>query len=850
MWFVNEFYDIIWISLIYCYRFEEINMLKVLKSKKIYYIYAALIPLLILCIIFIKNSITPFGSNILLTADLKSQYTIFYSELCDKLKHGESLFLNLNRCLGTDYLSEIAYYCASPFVLIGLFFNTFSMPTAISLMVIGKCSLAGLFCFIYIKKHYVNFNHNIFLLALSTCYSLSSYFANYYTNLMWLDGFFIFPIIMLGLERLVYEKKYILYTLSLFYAIITNFYIGYMICLFCCIYFVYLNFIQYESITQLINNFIRFSVFSLISGGLAAFILLPLLYNLQFQAPSYYGIFDNVRMYYEPIRSIFRQQIYARPTHMHDPYLYSTILTLLIVPIFTVHKEISIKQRIGKLSIYFFLLESFRFSVLDYIWNGFHIVNLLAARQSFVFIFISLTIVADVLCKKIPERKTLIYSYLIAILLCSFSMLTSDFTSVMLSTLYSITALTLYFVLTNYSSKMKIQYFYVILSIAIFAESFYNANEFIKVFSSYDDYIKEVISSKELSALLDDSTFFRVKNDIKSNYNDSSYTDYKSIANYSSMQNNDSLMFLYNLGYPVYTNTVDNISYEPVFLSILGVKYIYTKNNYENASGLKLINQNDTKYLYENEYALSPAIVLPSEAKHFKFTHNTNPFEQINDFAKIVANSNILYQKSVPQNNILQVQEGKQLFIYNKSSGTNQIFIRKDNKEEKVYSNFENGFYMRRKGMDDNFIYYIYSSPKGGYIHFDSSEKATELIAYTLNANNYDKLMTHLSENQMTVNSHSQNSISGEINSDKDGIIMTSLAYNKGFKVYVDGKKVDTYSISDALLAFDIEEGPHKITIKYASYGFIPGTIISVLSLLLLLTFYIISHKKEVQNDT
>lgn len=823
-------------------------MLKVLKSKKIYYIYAALIPLLILCIIFIKNSITPFGSNTLLTADLKSQYTIFYSELCDKIKHGESLFLNLNRCLGTDYLSEIAYYCASPFVLIGLFFNAFSIPTAISLMIICKCSLAGLFFFIYLKKHYRDINHNLFLLALSTCYSLSSYFVNYCTNLMWLDGFLIFPIIMLGLERLIYEKKYILYTLSLFYAIVTNFYIGYMICIFCCIYFVYLNFIQYESITQLKKNLFRFFVFSLISCGLVAFILLPLLYNLQFQAPSYYGIFDNIRMYYEPIRAVFRQQIYARPTHMHDPYLYSTILVLLIVPIFTVQKDIPIKQRIGKLFIYFFLLESFRFSVLDYIWNGFHVVNLLAARQSFVFIFISLTIIADVLLIKIPGRKTILYSYLTAILLCTFSMLTSDFTSVMLSTIYSITVMTLYFVLSIYSSKMKVQYFYVFLSIIMFAESFFNTNEFINVFSSYDDYKKEVTSYKELSCLLDDSTFFRVKNDMKSNYNASSYTDYKSIANYSSMQNNDSLMFLYNLGYPVYTNTVDDISYEPVFLSILGVKYIYTKNSYENASGLKLINQDGDKYLYKNEYALSPAILLPSDAKHFKFTHNTNPFEQVNAFAKIISNSDVLYQKVVPQNNLLQIQEGKQLFIYNKFSGANQKFIRNDKEEENIYSNFKNGFYMRRKGMDDNFIYYIHSSPKGGYIYFDSLEKATELVAYTLNANNYDKLMANLSKNQMKVNSHSQSSLEGEINSDKNGIIMTSLAYNKGFTVYVDGKKVDIYSISDTLLAFDISKGYHTIEIKYVSYGFKLGVIVSLLSVLLLIAITIIDKKKAVRS--
>ena len=813
------------------------------KIRLKYCLLSGLIPLSVLLGIFVFKSITPFGNNSLLYADLQSQYSVFYTELCDKIKHGENLFLNLNRSLGTDYISEIAYYCASPFIVICMLFDSSSMPAAISLMVLIKCALAGLFCYIYFKKHYKRFEHEIFFVSLSTCYALCSYFVNYYGNIMWLDGFLVFPLIIWGLERIYEEKKFCLYTLSLSYAIITNFYVGFMICIFCCIYFLYLSFINYTNFKNFAVNSLRFAVFSFISGGLSAFILLPTAYNLQFSEPSSYGMFEKVRMFYKPIISIFRQQLLAKPTFMHDPYIYSSVLAILILPVFILQKSIPLKHRIGKILIYILLLESFRFSVLDYLWNGFHHVNCLAARQSFIFIFVALTIIADVLTSKLPEKKVLFYSYLVSTILCSLSILELDYTSVMLSSIYSIIAITIYLIAIHLIPKWSIKYTYFILAMLMILESGVNAYATINNFTQCKEFTDNINTSKELVNRINDSSFYRVKNDAKLSFNSSSLGNYKAISNYSSMQNFDSLMFLYNIGYPVYVNTIDDISYEPVFLSILGVKYICTENKYTGAYGLSLIDKTEDNYLYRNTYALSPGFVLPEEIKDFEFTHNSNPFEQINDFASKIADVGNIYESIYPDGDTLSVEPGTQLFIYNKSSGLNQTFVSEDGEEE-IFSTHKNGLYMHRKGIDDNYIYYVYSSPKGGYIHFDSSDKATELIAYTLNSNNYDKFMTHLSENQMTVNSHSQNVLSGEINSHQNGIIMTSLAYNKGYKVYVDEKKVDTYSVSDALLAFDVESGTHKITIHYTSYGFIPGTVISVLSLLLLLTFYIISHKK------
>ena len=52
-----------------------------------------------------------------------------------------------------------------------------------------------------------------------------------YTHL-WLDCIMLFPLILLGLEQLVKEKKGTLYCITLGLSILSNYYISIMICIF------------------------------------------------------------------------------------------------------------------------------------------------------------------------------------------------------------------------------------------------------------------------------------------------------------------------------------------------------------------------------------------------------------------------------------------------------------------------------------------------------------------------------------------------------------------------------------------------------------------------------------------
>jgi hypothetical protein len=64
---------------------------------------------------------------------------------------------------------------------------------------------------------------------------------------------------------------------------------------------------------------------------------------------------------------------------------------------------------------------------------------------------------------------------------------------------------------------------------------------------------------------------------------------------------------------------------------------------------------------------------------------------------------------------------------------------------------------------------------------------------------------------------------------ENDQTILTTIPYDKGWKVYVDGESVETYEALDALMAFDIENnGEHLLELKYAPTEYTVGIIISI----------------------
>ncbi len=81
----------------------------------------------------------------------------------------------------------------------------------------------------------------------------------------------------------------------------------------------------------------------------------------------------------------------------------------------------------------------------------------------------------------------------------------------------------------------------------------------------------------------------------------------------------------------------------------------------------------------------------------------------------------------------------------------------------------------------------------------------------------------------------SGHTISGTIAMKTDGYLVTSIPYDKGFQILIDGENVTCQKVNTAFLGCRLSAGTHKITILYHAPGLTIGKTVSLIGLLLIL---------------
>ena len=240
-------------------------------------LFAFIVPVIILSVVFISRGVYPFGDSIYLRSDAYHQYAPFYKELYRKLTEGQSLFYSWNIGMGVNFTALYAYYLASPInLLLGIIAIKGNILVTMDVLIIIKTGICGLTFAYYLLKRFDKINYAA--PAIAIFYALSSYMAAYSWNIMWIDCVAALPLIALGIENLVKKKKWLLYTLSLGFAIFSNYYIAIMLCMFSVIYFL-ITLISYQKLTiyKASVRVLHFIKGSLLAGGLGAMLFLPAL---------------------------------------------------------------------------------------------------------------------------------------------------------------------------------------------------------------------------------------------------------------------------------------------------------------------------------------------------------------------------------------------------------------------------------------------------------------------------------------------------------------------------------------------------------------------------------------------
>ena len=390
------------------------------------------IPFLGLLIVMLYSGYAPFGESSMFKSDMYHQYFPFFLELRRMLLRGDSILHCWQLGMGIDYLGLYAYYLASPLNFLCLLVPESWMLPLFSLFQPLKIGLAGL-SFAYCLKSLFQKN-DLSISLFGAFYALCAWALGYIWNIMWLDSFALLPLVVLGTIRLLKDKKFLLYTISLFFSVYTNYYIGLFVCIFVALVFFCYEICRFSGWKRFWADLGRIALFSLIGIGMTAVLTLPAYAALQtthssvneFPETFYLNISDrslwqeaadawNVyRSAAESGSATLGQWLEAvgksiwptlttmstvagnrngglEPTFVNGlPNLYCGVFANVLSFLYLFCRRIRLKEKLCAVFLLVLFNLSFVLPQLDYMWHGFHFTNSIPYRFSFLYSFVLL----------------------------------------------------------------------------------------------------------------------------------------------------------------------------------------------------------------------------------------------------------------------------------------------------------------------------------------------------------------------------------------------------------------------------------------------------------------------------
>ena len=409
--------------------------MKLPSVKGIKWNYLALafaVPVLCFLFLMLVAGYAPFGKYSMLYSDCYHQYFPFFKAFRNALRSGQSLLWNWDVGMGLDYLGLISYYLASPLNLLSVLMPESWMLGYFSLLTPIKLGLASLFFGIFLKKLFGR--DDLSLTIFGTFYGMCAWAMGYQWNIMWVDSFALLPLVALGTVLLLKEKKFLLYTFSLFLAVISNYYIGFFICIFVLLLFICYQICRRKSFGRLCGDFVRIGVFTVIAIGMTTILTLPALsalrstqssvnsfpehfslnitaYEMCAKAREAWTAFKIAKKAGEPTMALLWTALKESflpvlegmrqaagnvgggltPSFKEGlPNLYCGVGSLLFSFVFLTCKQVKLRDKLCSVFLLLFFLLSFVVRQLDYIWHGFHFTNMIPYRFSFLFSFVML----------------------------------------------------------------------------------------------------------------------------------------------------------------------------------------------------------------------------------------------------------------------------------------------------------------------------------------------------------------------------------------------------------------------------------------------------------------------------
>lgn len=808
--------------------------MKKMKKRKFYFL-AFIIPLIFFFLISLITNHIPFGKYIYNYYDSYVQYPALLKETIRSIKTGS--FYTLLGGFGTDFYNIKTLYMNNPLNLLFLLFRQEHLYTFYTILIYLRIGLSSITMGIYLNSK-DDKKYSLKKLIFAIMYSLSSFMLVNCHHIMWMGSYILLPLIILGVDKILEGKSSKTYIIFLSLAILINYYIGYMLCLFVLLYFLKQSFILKNKNK---NIYIKFVVSSLLSALIGSVVILPALFALlsgrahTFSLASLLG-YSKFALFSIPFNLNPASYLVIDNFMDGSALIYSSLAVVVLNIIFYFNKDFSKRNKIATLAFTLFFVISFSFYLFDFSWNLFQEPIWYSHRYAFVFVFFLITTAYESLMhikevKILSKTKIIIIVSFVLLTIASFSCKTlgqhlADY--YVLYLLMGLITFSLYIILFN------TKYQRLLLCLLIFELSF-NSYEILKTNSFVTiEEAKSNLSKKDNYSKFDDKNSVRIASP-NGNSDDSLLYFYNGISLFSSIYNYDFSEFLTNkLGVFDNENNINRIdcySYNPAILSLLGVKYIVGNSDY----------YEEISYgLYENKNALPLMFTVPKTFHEVKLIDNeyTSNIEKIynamiDEDVKLFSDVNIIREEKGKNNGQIEFTVLNDGLLYIESNNSLKPYNGSKN-IKKTYNEYEiiiNGEKVKRpKDFDNNIkvskgdsvvINFMFNSKSINYENikvFDDQE--------------FNRVMDKIKEEPVLENiDTSKYILEGDIELKGDSLLFLSLPYTKGFKIYIDNELVDYYPLLDGFIGIDLESGKHQITVKYITPYFTSGLVLSILGI-------------------
>lgn len=861
-------------------KLKESKAVNWLYNKRSYFM-AFFIPSLLMLAVYLAFGFPPFGDKSVLVLDLNGQYIYYYEAMRDAFWGDGSMFYSWSRNLSGEMLGIYAYYLASPFNIIIMLLPREMILESVLIMQLAKIGTCGIIFNYYLRnsKKITSYTSIIF----STLYALMAYVIIQLMNPMWLDGVIYLPLILYGVEKLIDEGKLTRFIIPLTLLFFANFYIGYMVGIFSFLYFIiYMFFCQKDEDTaakKKIMIFVKFAVGALIAVLAAAIILLPTYYSLklgklEFSTPNF-ELKPDFKIAAFFTKLLPESYDTVRPEGL--PVVYCGVLTLIMVPLYFLNKNIENRKKVGSGLLLALVFVSMYLSTVDLAWHGFQVPNWLPYRYSFTFCFVMLVMAAEaferiegVSFKQIAATGLIIIAYIISVDSKGLSYIETTN-----SIWFSLMCVIGFIILLNYyKNHATVKTAPLVLLILVVGELFGGTLHTLKAInkdvvyskhSSYGDYIQQGRDLVDKVEELDGSEFFRMEKTYHRTVNDAMAFGNKGISHSSSTLNAGVIDFLEKMGFSCGGHYIKYNGATLVTDSVLGIKYIATKD-IKVPYDKNVLTQNDVT-VYENENALPLGFMVDAGIRDTDIS-SQNPFQNQNYLLNGMMSgpyTDYFVQIPVEKQNLINLTSSvsgnnTKYAVITKGQDASVEFTLNAPTDDIIYCYFDSAYKFDlslwvnnaflQNDTEKASIKTLGKFNAGDTVSYMATLKKDDMYLrnkwfYYLDEDKFSEAVNTLKQNPLNITKFDETHIEGTVHAEDNQIMMTTITYEPGWTIKVDGDAVEPLKLAGGLIGIPMEAGDHTVTMSFFPHGLALGIIMSAVGIAAIVFIVIYENKKK-----